>query len=51
MLLTIKYGIPSAKYSVGIQLQGDLNCFIFVIYIDIVTVDSEDPRLPVAGTP
>ena len=28
MLFTMKYGIPSAKYSVGIQLHGDLKCFI-----------------------
>ena len=30
MLLTIMYVIPSAKYNVGIQLQGDLNCFILL---------------------
>ena len=31
ILFTIKYGIPSAKYNVGIQLQGDLNCRIRII--------------------
>ena len=50
MLFTMKYGIPSAKYRVGIHHHGFMFTLVFIIQKDVIQDNnvpgSHDNRIP-----